>query len=130
MSNDKKTDLKMRANDIITAFPTHPGEILKDEIEYRGISQRQLEDEMGIAYRGISQRQLEDEMGMTYSALNKILNARRPVTEKTALLFEAALGVNAEPLLKMQMRYSLQSTKKDSSFMARLAKGRKIVVSL
>ena len=130
MSNDKKTDLKMRANDIITAFPTHPGEILKDEIEYRGISQRQLEDEMGIAYRGISQRQLEDEMGIAYSALNKILNARRPVTEKTALLFEAVLGVNAEPLLKMQMRYSLQSTKKDSSFMARLAKGRKIVVAL
>ena len=114
MSNDKKTDLKMRASDIITAFPTHPGEILKDEIEYRGISQRQLEDEMGIAY----------------SALNKLLNARRPVTEKTALLFEAALGVNAEPLLKMQMRYSLQSTKKDSSFMARLAKVRKIVVAL
>ena len=114
MSNDKKTDLKMWANDIISAFPTHPGEILKDEIEYRGISQRQLEDEMGIAY----------------SALNKILNARRPVTEKTALLFEAALGVNADPLLKMQMRYSLQSTKKDSSFMARLAKVRKIVVAL
>lgn len=51
-------------------------------------------------------------MGIAYSALNKILNARRPVTEKTALLFEAALGVNAEPLLKMQMRYSLQSTKR------------------
>ena len=113
MSNDKKTDLKMRANDIISAFPTHPGEILKDEIEYRGISQRQLEEE-----------------GIAYSALNKILNARRPVTEKTALLFEAALRVNAEPLLKMQMRYSLQSTKKDSSFMARLAKVRKIVVAL
>lgn len=32
MSNDKKTDLKMQANDIISAFPTHPGEILKDEI--------------------------------------------------------------------------------------------------
>lgn len=105
----------MRANDIISAFPTHPGEILKDEIEYRGI---------------ISQRQLEDEMGIAYSALNKILNARRPVTEKTALLFEAALRVNAEPLLKMQMRYSLQSTKKNSSFMARLAKVRKIVVAL
>ena len=73
---------------------------------------------------------IADEMGIAYSALNKILNARRPVTEKTALLFEAALGVNAEPLLKMQMRYSLQSTKKDSSFMARLAKVRKIVVAL
>ena len=73
---------------------------------------------------------IADEMGIAYSALNKILNARRPVTEKTALLFEAALGINAEPLLKMQMRYSLQSIKKDSSFMARLAKVRKIVVSL
>lgn len=99
----------MRANDIISVFPTHPGEILKDEIEYRGVSQRQLADEMGIAY----------------SALNEIVNVRRPVTEKTALLFEAAFGVNAEPLLKMQMRYSLQSTKKDSSFMARLAKVKK-----
>lgn len=73
---------------------------------------------------------IADEMGIAYSPLNKILNARRPVTEKTALLFEAALGVNAEPLLKMQMRYSLQSIKKDSSFMARLAKVRKIVVAL
>ena len=114
MSNDKKTDLKMRANDIITAFPTHPGEILKDEIEYRGISQRQLAEEMGIAY----------------SALNEILKARRPVTEKTALLFEAALGVNAEPLLKMQMRYNLQSTKSDSTFMTRLAKVRRVAAAL
>lgn len=73
---------------------------------------------------------IADEMGIAYSALNKILKARRPVTEKMALLFEAAIGVNAEPLLKMQMRYSLQSTKKDSSFMARLAKVRKIVVAL
>ena len=94
MSNDKKTIKEMRANDMTPAFPTHPGDVLKDEIEYRGISQRQLAEEMGIAY----------------SALNEILNARRPVTEKTALLFEAALGVNAEPLLKMQMRYNLQST--------------------
>lgn len=95
MSNDKTTMKGMRANEMTPAFPTHPGDVLKNEIEYRGISQRQLAEEMGIAY----------------SALNEILNARRPVTEKTALLFEAALGVNAEPLLKMQMRYNLQSTK-------------------
>ena len=105
MSNDKKTIKEMRANDMTPAFPTHPGDVLKDEIEYRGNSQRQLAEEMGIAY----------------SALNEILNARRPVTEKTALLFEAALGVNADPLLKMQMRYNLQSTKSDTTFMARLA---------
>ena len=114
MSNDKKTIKEMQANDMTPAFPTHPGEGLKDEIEYRGISQRQLAEEMGIAY----------------SALNEILNARRPVTEKTALLFEAALGVNADPLLKIQMRYNLQSTKSDTTFMARLAKVRRGAVAL
>lgn len=114
MSNDKTTIKEMRANDMTSAFPTHPGDVLKDEIEYRGISQRQLAEEMGIAY----------------SALNEILNARRPVTEKTALLFEAALGVNAEPLLKMQMRYNLQSTKNDSTFMAKLAKVRRVAAAL
>ncbi len=98
------------ANDMTPAFPTHPGEILKDEIEYRGISQRKL----------------AEEMGMAYSALNEILNARRPITEKTALLFEAALGVNAEPLLKMQMRYNIQTTKKDVAFMERLARVRRV----
>ena len=104
----------MIANNMTSAFPTHPGEILKDEIEYRGISQRKLAEEMGIAY----------------SALNEILNARRPVTEKTALLFEAALGVNAEPLLKMQMRYNIQLTRKDATFMKRLSQVRRIAAAL
>ena len=39
-------------------------------------------------------------------------------------------GVNAEPLLKMQMRYNLQSTKNDSTFMARLAKVRRVAAAL
>ncbi len=104
----------MSANNLTPAFPTHPGEILKEEIEYRGISQRKLAEEMGIAY----------------SALNEILNGRRPVTEKTALLFEATLGINAEPLLKLQMKYNMQTTKKDTSFMERLAKVRRIAAAL
>ena len=81
---------EMVANDLTAAFATHPGAILKDEIEYRGISQCQL----------------AKEMGMAYSALNEILNEKRPLTEKTAMLFEAALGVNAEPLLRLQMKYT------------------------
>ena len=32
MSNDKKTIKEMRANDMTPAFPTHPGDVLKDEI--------------------------------------------------------------------------------------------------
>ena len=56
--------------------PTHPGEILKEEIEYRGISQKKLAEQIGISY----------------TMLNEILNAKRPVTETMALYFEAAFG--------------------------------------
>ena len=104
----------MTANNIEPAFPTHPGEILKDEIEYRGISQRKL----------------AQQMGLSYSVLNEILNARRPVTEKTAMMFEAALGVDAEPLMRLQMRYNVRAAKKDSSFMRRLEKIHKIAAML
>lgn len=104
MNNEKKIAADMVANNLTPAYPTHPGEIIKDEVEYRGISQRQLAKQMGIAN----------------SALNEILNGRRPVTEKTALLFEAALGIHAEPLLQLQMKYNLQSMTKDKTFMQRL----------
>ncbi len=100
----------MKANDLTPAYPTHPGEILKDEIEYRGISQRKL----------------AKQMGLTYSVLNEILNAHRPITEKTALLFEAALGIDAEPLMRLQLKYNMQTTRKDTSFMERLAQIRKV----
>ncbi len=31
--------------------PTHPGEVLKDEIEYRKLSQVKLAKQMGISYK-------------------------------------------------------------------------------
>ena len=104
----------MVANNMLPACPTHPGAILKEEIEYRGISQRQLAKDMGIAY----------------SALNEILNERRPLTEKTALLFEAALDIDAEPLLRLQMRYNIQTVQKERSFMERLAQVKKVAAIL
>lgn len=110
----KGIDPKMIASNLEPAYPTHPGSILKEEIEFRGISQRQLAEQMGIGY----------------SVLNEILNARRPVTEKTALMFEAALGVDAEPLMRLQMRYNVRCAQKDQSFMQRLDKIRKIAAVL
>ena len=80
------------------AYPTHPGEVLKDEIETRGISQRQLAESMGLGY----------------SVLNEILNARRPLTAKTALMFEAALGIPADSLMYLQTKYNMQTARKDT----------------
>ncbi len=84
------------------AFPTHPGEVLKDEIEARGISQRQL----------------AQNTGLTYSVVNEILNGRRPLTAKTALIFEAALDVPADSLMYLQTKYNMQTARKDSSILA------------
>ena len=50
MSKIDNIDPKMIANNITPFEPTHPGEILKDEIEYRGISQKKLAKEMGVSY--------------------------------------------------------------------------------
>ena len=93
------------------AFPTHPGEVLKDEIEERGISQRQL----------------AESMGLSYSVVNEILNGRRPLTAKTALMFEAALDVPADSLMYLQTKYNMQTARKDSSLLDVLKEIRKIV---
>lgn len=96
------------------AFPTHPGEVLKDEIEERGISQRQL----------------ADNMGLTYSVVNEILNGRRPLTAKTALMFEAALDVPADSLMYLQTKYNMQTARTDSALTNMLKKIRKIAAVL
>lgn len=96
------------------AYPTHPGEVLKDEIESRGISQRQL----------------ADSMGLTYSVVNEILNGRRSLTAKTALMFEAALDVPADSLMYLQMKYNMQTARNDKSFLSVLKGVRKVAAVL
>jgi addiction module HigA family antidote len=104
----------MIANNIEPAYPTHPGEVLKDEIEYRGISQRKLAAEMDVPY----------------TQLNEVLNGKRPVNTEFALLIEAALDLPAEPLLKMQARYNMLVVKRNGEFVEKLNKVRKIAAVL
>lgn len=96
------------------AYPTHPGEVLKDEIEERGISQRQL----------------AENVGLTYSVVNEILNAHRPLTARTALMFEAALDVPADSLMYLQTKYNMQTARKDSSLLDVINKIRKVAALL
>ena len=104
----------MIANNIDPYYPTHPGEVLKDEIEYRHISQKQLAVAMNVPY--------------TY--LNEILNGKRSVNTEFALLIEATLDLPAEPLLKMQTRYNMLVTKRDSKFIEKLKNIRKVAAVL
>ena len=82
----------------------HPGEMIKDEIVARGLTQ----------------------MGVSYTVFNEILNGKRPVTTEYALLLEAALGTDANIWLGLQADYNMQKMKQDRSFMKRLELIRKI----
>lgn len=72
--------------------PIHPGELLKEAVESRKIPQTKLAAQVGISYK----------------ILNDILNCRRPLTTSSAMLFEAALGISAGLLMRIQLDYNMQ----------------------
>lgn len=92
-------------NKIEPYAPTHPGEVIKDEIEYRGVSQRAIATQIGVSY----------------SQLNEVLNGKRPLNTEMAMLIAAALDIDAEPLLTMQTRYDIITARRNNAFARRLA---------
>lgn len=83
---------------------THPGNVLKEELESRNISQKKFSEVLGVPY----------------TQLNEILNGKRSVTTDFALMVEAALGINPELLVNMQTRYNMSLSKQKKSLVARL----------
>lgn len=98
------------ANNMTSSMLIHPGEMIKDE----------------IVARGLTQKDLAQQMGVSYTVFNEILNGKRPVTTEYALLLEAALGTDANIWLGLQAEYNMQKMKQDKSFMSRLEEIRKI----
>ncbi|MCF0175076.1 MAG: HigA family addiction module antidote protein [Bacteroidales bacterium] len=87
------------------AIAVHPGSIIMEEIEARGISQKVF----------------ASSLDMPYTMLNEILHSKRPVSCEMALLVEATLGISAEMLIEMQSIYNLQTAREDDSFKKRLS---------
>ncbi len=107
-------DPGMIANNLNPSEAIHPGEMIKDEIEYRGISQKALAAEIGVPA----------------SVLNEVLNGKRAVSTEYALLLEAALGIEADIWLKLQAEYNKHVALSDSTFMARIKKIRQVAAFL
>lgn len=61
----------------VKRIPTHPGDVLKEELECRKISQKKFSEVLGVSY----------------TMLNEILNGKRPITSDFALMVEAALNI-------------------------------------
>lgn len=88
---------------------THPGDVLKEELEARGITQKKFSEVLSIPY----------------TQLNEILNCKRPVTTDFALMVEAALGISPELLINMQTRYNMSVALQKKTLLTRLADIRK-----
>ncbi len=110
MTGIKSITPEKTANNMTSSELIHPGEMIKDEI---------------IA-RGITQKELAHQMGVSYTVFNEILNGKRPVTTEYALLLEAALGTDANIWIRLQADYNMQHIKQDRSFMKRLESIRKV----
>ncbi|MFN8506562.1 MAG: HigA family addiction module antitoxin [Dehalococcoidia bacterium] len=79
----------------VSDLAVHPGEYIADELEARGLSQREL----------------ARQMGRPYQSLNQIIRGHKPVTADTALDLEAAFGVSAQTWLNLQTAFDLTTAR-------------------
>ena len=72
-------------------MPVPPGGILKDEIDFLGITQKEL----------------ADRMGRPIQAINEIINGKKAVTPETALELERVIGIKAQVWVNLESGYRL-----------------------
>lgn len=104
----------MIANNLTPFEPTHPGEILREELECKGITQTKLAHEIGIKV----------------SLLNELINGKRDFTIEYAMMIEAAIGIDADFWINLQTTYNKGKVQHNPSFMDRLANIRRIAAIL
>ncbi len=79
------------AREIIPDLAIHPGEHLAEEVQARGMSQREL----------------ARRMGRPVQAINEIVRGRKRITADTALDLAEVLGIPASFWVNLQARYDL-----------------------
>jgi len=79
-------------NHLVPAVPTHPGEVLREE----------------LSARGMTQTDLAHLVGRPLQTINMIIRGRKGVSAETALDLEKAFPeVRADFWLQLDMRYRL-----------------------
>ena len=94
--------------------PTHPGEIIKDNLSVLGLTQKRLAEIINVRA----------------AMLNGILNGKRPLSADVALRIEAATGMDAETLVNMKSRYNLLCARNDKKINDFLQNIRKMCAAL
>lgn len=85
----------MNKKELTPFIATHPGELIKDELKERSMTQKQLAEASGIKP----------------SVLSETINGKRPVSINVAVALEKSLGIPAEMWMNLQMQYDLDSAK-------------------
>ena len=85
----------MNKKEVTPFVATHPGELIKDELKERGMTQKQLATETGIKQ----------------SVLSETINCKRSVSLNVAVALEKALGIPADIWMNMQTQYDLDTAK-------------------
>jgi len=83
------------SNTLIPNIATHPGEVLKDELNARDIKQKDF----------------AAQISMQPTMLNEIINGKRPITADIAILFEKALDIPANFWMNFQVQYELDNAR-------------------
>lgn len=79
-------------------FATHPGELVRDEMRERGLTQKQL---AVLA-------------GLSPTVVSEVVRAKRSVTEEIAASLEKALGIPVVMWLNLQSQYDNEISAQDS----------------
>ena len=85
----------MNKKDLTPFVATHPGEMIKDELKERKMTQKQLAAETGIK---------------PY-VLSETINGKRSISLNVAIALEKSLGIPAEMWMNLQTQYNLDTVK-------------------
>ena len=83
----------MNNNRITPFIATHPGEMIKDELKERNMTQKQLSELTGIKP----------------SVLSETINGKRSVSLSVAMALEKAMGIPAEVWMNLQTQYDIDT---------------------
>lgn len=86
---------KLGRFDHLRGEPTHPSELLRDAMEERGETQKELAEKLGISK----------------SYLNEILNGKKDINANISVKLESVWGIPAEFWLKFQMKYNINKAR-------------------
>src|SRR3989304_792391 len=76
---------------VVSDLPIPPGELLAEELEARGMNQKELADRTGRPEQTISE----------------IINGKKSITHDTALELERVLGISADFWVNLEASYQL-----------------------